>query len=186
MFEAFGVRSALWSARPDAPSVLAVWEDALDELLFAASWAPERPCVALLLGDREAVGPGGVFLTRVVSGFEALERPDALDAHALHDWSRAALGVRFDEAVEGEGTRVIVGARNVLGMFVHAPGSRGYPDEALAATYLAWHNLPGRLLWVADVAADALGCWTCVASGGLATEPLTTLARATHVTREEE
>lgn len=188
MFEAFGVRAALWSARPGAPSALAIWEDALDELLFAASWAPARPCVALLLGDSEAVGAGGVFLTRVVSGFDALERPEALDAPTLHAWSKRALAVRFDEPAEGGASRVLVGARDVLGVFAHAPGSRGRPDAALAATYLTWHNLPGRLLWVADVGADALGCWTRVASGELATEPLTTLARAASVApaREEE
>ena len=72
--EPLGVRSTRWTARPDAPIAIAVWEDALDELLFSMGWEPDVPCAALLLGDQEVLGPGGVFMTRIVTGFDALAR----------------------------------------------------------------------------------------------------------------
>lgn len=123
-----------------------LYEDVLDELLFAATYH-DAPSFALLLGAF-AVDKAGPFME--VTGFSSFQQLGDLDD--LYQ----EIKPEIDEVIGefGSGRQPL---EHVVGLFVGAPGSHGKLPAEVARVHLSLFNIPYQVVAVVDPENNSFG-----------------------------
>lgn len=123
-----------------------VFEDVLDELVFAASYRDE-PSFALLLGAF-AVDETGPFME--VTGFSSFQQIADLDT--LYQEVKPEVDELIGELSAGRQV-----PEHVVGLFVGAPGSQGELSPEVARVHLSLFNVPYQVAAVVDPQSGRFG-----------------------------
>jgi|SRR5690554_413167 len=123
-----------------------LYEDVLDELLFAATYRDE-PSAALLLGAF-AVDKTGPFME--VTGFSGFQQID--DLGRLYEEIKPEV-----DAVIGDFGASRQPSEHVVGLFVSAPGSHGKLLPEVARVHLSLFNVPYQVAAIVDPQNDCFG-----------------------------
>jgi hypothetical protein len=123
-----------------------IYEDVLDELVFAASYRQE-PSFAILLGAF-AVDDKGPFME--VTGFSSFQQIGSLDTlfHKIKPDMDALIADLSQQREPQE---------HIVGLFVGAPGSEGRLLPEIARVHLSLFNVPYQVAAVADPESDSFG-----------------------------